>query len=70
MTVLERAIAKRGSTIRDYVGGRGCSGGYQEEFRVYGRTGEPCRALPRPPIAAHPPGRPLDALLPEVSTKG
>jgi formamidopyrimidine-DNA glycosylase len=42
VTVLERAIAKRGSTIRDYVGGEGLSGGYQEEFRVYGRTGKPC----------------------------
>ncbi|MBI1915784.1 MAG: bifunctional DNA-formamidopyrimidine glycosylase/DNA-(apurinic or apyrimidinic site) lyase [Planctomycetes bacterium] len=42
VTVLERAIAKRGSTIRDYVGGEGLRGGYQEEFRVYGRTGKPC----------------------------
>jgi formamidopyrimidine-DNA glycosylase len=41
-TVLERAINKRGSTIRDYVGGEGLRGGYQEEFRVYGRTGKPC----------------------------
>jgi formamidopyrimidine-DNA glycosylase len=40
--VLGRAIARRGSTIRDYVGGSGLRGGYQEEFRVYGRTGRPC----------------------------
>lgn len=40
--VLNRAIAKRGSSIRDYVGGSGLRGGYQQEFRVYGRTGEPC----------------------------
>jgi formamidopyrimidine-DNA glycosylase len=40
--VLGRAIARRGSTIRDYVGGSGMRGGYQEEFRVYGRRGEPC----------------------------
>ena len=42
VTVLSRAIERRGSTIRDYVGGSGLKGGYQEEFRVYGRTGEPC----------------------------
>lgn len=41
-TVLTQAIARRGSTIRDYVGGSGLQGGYQEELRVYGRTGEPC----------------------------
>ncbi len=40
--VLKRAISRRGSTIRDYVGGSGLKGGYQEEFRVYGRTGQPC----------------------------
>ncbi|MCI0682923.1 MAG: bifunctional DNA-formamidopyrimidine glycosylase/DNA-(apurinic or apyrimidinic site) lyase [Gemmataceae bacterium] len=40
--VLGRAINARGSSIRNYVGGSGLLGGYQEEFRVYGRTGEPC----------------------------
>ena len=40
--VLTRAIAKRGSTIRDYIGGSGLRGGFQDEFCVYGRTGEPC----------------------------
>jgi formamidopyrimidine-DNA glycosylase len=40
--VLQRAVALRGSSIRDYVGGSGLRGGYQEEFRVYGRTGAPC----------------------------
>jgi formamidopyrimidine-DNA glycosylase len=40
--VLSRAIDKRGSTIRDYVGGSGLKGGFQNEFRVYGRTDEPC----------------------------
>jgi formamidopyrimidine-DNA glycosylase len=48
--VLQRAIDRRGSTIRNYVGGSGLSGGYQEEFLVYGRTGEPCRRC-RTPIA-------------------
>jgi formamidopyrimidine-DNA glycosylase len=40
--VLRRAIDKRGSTIRDYVGGSGLSGEFQHEFQVYARTGEPC----------------------------
>ncbi len=40
--VLTLAIECRGSTIRDYVGGSGLKGGFQTEFRVYGRTGEPC----------------------------
>jgi len=40
--VITHAIEKRGSTIRDYVGGSGLKGGYQREFRAYGRTGEPC----------------------------
>lgn len=41
--VLTRSIESRGSTIRDYVGGSGLRGGFQNEFAVYGRTGEPCR---------------------------
>jgi formamidopyrimidine-DNA glycosylase len=40
--VLTRAINRRGSSIRNYVGGEGLQGDYQREFRVYGRTGEPC----------------------------
>ena len=40
--VLTRAIERRGSSIRNYVGGSGLRGGYQEEFRAYGRTGQPC----------------------------
>jgi formamidopyrimidine-DNA glycosylase len=40
--VLARAIAKRGSSIRNYVGGSGRQGEYQTEFRVYGRTGNSC----------------------------
>ncbi len=40
--VLCRAIEKRGSSIRNYVDGSGVQGGYQNEFRVYGRTGAPC----------------------------
>jgi formamidopyrimidine-DNA glycosylase len=42
VAVLHHAIERRGSSIRDYVGGNGLQGEYQNEFRVYGRTGEPC----------------------------
>jgi formamidopyrimidine-DNA glycosylase len=48
--VLRRAIDRRGSSIRDYIGGSGLKGRYQDEFRVYGRAGLPCprcRALVR-----------------------
>jgi formamidopyrimidine-DNA glycosylase len=40
--VLTRAIEQRGSSIRDYIGGSGLKGQMQDEFRAYGRTGEPC----------------------------
>jgi formamidopyrimidine-DNA glycosylase len=46
--VLTRAIERRGSTIRNYVGGSGLAGGYQAEFRVYGRGGEPCTRCKTP----------------------
>ncbi|MGH7170009.1 MAG: bifunctional DNA-formamidopyrimidine glycosylase/DNA-(apurinic or apyrimidinic site) lyase [Gemmataceae bacterium] len=42
VTVLRRAIERRGSSIRNYVDGSGLRGSYQNEFRVYGRTGQPC----------------------------
>jgi formamidopyrimidine-DNA glycosylase len=40
--VLTRAIEQRGSSIRDYIGGSGLKGQFQDEFCVYGRTGEAC----------------------------
>jgi formamidopyrimidine-DNA glycosylase len=40
--VLRAPTAGRGSSIRDYVGGSGLQGAYQNEFRVYGRTGKAC----------------------------
>jgi formamidopyrimidine-DNA glycosylase len=46
--VLERAIQSRGSSIRTYVGGSGRRGHYQEQLRVYGRTGQPCRRCRTP----------------------
>ncbi|NOT99973.1 MAG: hypothetical protein HOO95_00135 [Gallionella sp.] len=40
---LRAAIAKGGSTLRDFVHSDGSSGYFQQEYFVYGRTGEPCR---------------------------
>jgi len=41
--VLERAIAKGGSTIDDYVHPDGSEGQFQHSFSVYGRDEKPCR---------------------------
>jgi formamidopyrimidine-DNA glycosylase len=41
-TTLEAGIARQGSTLRDYALPDGGSGSMQEEFKVYGRGGEPC----------------------------
>jgi formamidopyrimidine-DNA glycosylase len=41
-SVLTRAIDRRGSTIRDYIGGAGLRGGFQNEFAVYRRDGQEC----------------------------
>lgn len=46
--VLDRAIASRGSTIRDYIGGSGLVGAYQDSLKVYGRTDQPCPNCRRP----------------------
>ncbi len=39
---LEAAIQAGGSTLRDFVGGDGRAGYFQNEHLVYGRRGEPC----------------------------
>jgi formamidopyrimidine-DNA glycosylase len=41
-TVLSRAIAREGATLRDYALPDGGRGRMQHEFSVYGRAGEPC----------------------------
>lgn len=41
--VLRRAIEARGTTIRNYVGGSGLGGGFQQRLQVYARAGQPCR---------------------------
>lgn len=39
---LRLGIRRQGATLRDYRGADGSRGGMQDEFRVYGREGEPC----------------------------
>ena len=39
-----RSIETGGSSISDYVAPDGSDGAYQDERRVYARTGEPCAA--------------------------
>jgi formamidopyrimidine-DNA glycosylase len=41
-TALAFGIARQGSTLRDYALPDGGSGSMQNEFKVYGRAGEPC----------------------------
>jgi formamidopyrimidine-DNA glycosylase len=41
-TVLSRAIAQGGTTLRDFVGGDGKPGYFKQELCVYGRGGEAC----------------------------
>jgi formamidopyrimidine-DNA glycosylase len=45
---LAEAIAKGGSTLRDYVDSRGEPGSFQLDYYVYGRKGEPCRICGTP----------------------
>ncbi len=45
---LTEAIAKGGSTLRDYVDSQGEPGYFQLEYYVYGRGGAPCRVCGAP----------------------
>ena len=40
--VLQRALAKGGTTLRDFVDGNGEPGYFRLELKVYDRAGEPC----------------------------
>jgi len=46
--VLGDAIAVGGTTLRDFVNGNGEPGYFQQQLRVYGRDGEPCRVCRTP----------------------
>ncbi|NHZ47155.1 Fpg/Nei family DNA glycosylase [Nitratidesulfovibrio liaohensis] len=45
--VLRESIAECGSSIRDYRDAHGDAGAFQNRFRVYGRSGQPCVACGR-----------------------
>lgn len=45
---LAAAIAAGGSTLRDFVGGDGQPGYFQQQYFVYGRDGQPCRVCATP----------------------
>lgn len=49
--VLSNAIRAGGTTLRDFYGGEGEPGYFQQQLEVYGREGEPCRRCDTP-IAA------------------
>jgi formamidopyrimidine-DNA glycosylase len=40
--VLRKGLERQGSTLRDYALPDGAYGTMQDEFRAYGRGGEPC----------------------------
>jgi formamidopyrimidine-DNA glycosylase len=46
--VLEKAIRAGGTTLRDFYGGDGEAGYFQQELEVYGRDGESCSRCERP----------------------
>lgn len=46
--VLERAVARQGTSFRDYIDIEGRPGNYLESLRVYQRTGRPCRRCRTP----------------------
>lgn len=46
--VLAKAIRAGGTTLRDFYGGDGEAGYFQQELSVYGRDGEPCVNCRRP----------------------
>lgn len=56
-TTLTNAIEARGSSIRNYVGGSGLKGEFQNAFAVYGRTAEPCEACATPIVCIRLAGR-------------
>ena len=47
-SVLQRAIRAGGTTLRDYYGGFGEAGWFQQELDVYGREDEPCHRCEEP----------------------
>ncbi|TFG41611.1 MAG: DNA-formamidopyrimidine glycosylase, partial [Chromatiales bacterium] len=46
--VLSSAIKAGGTTLRDFYGGDGEAGYFQQKLEAYGREGEPCRQCNTP----------------------
>ena len=46
--ILKKSILKGGSTLRDFVGGDGEPGYFQQTLSIYGRAGMPCKTCQRP----------------------
>jgi|SRR5690554_416446 len=46
--VLQQAIEQGGTTLRDFVGGDGKPGYFQQQLQVYGRAGEACPSCLKP----------------------
>ena len=46
--ILRRAIRRNGTSIRDYVTGRGVPGEFQRQLKVYGRANLPCKKCSAP----------------------
>ena len=57
ITAMEDAIAKGGSTLRDYVDSAGEPGYFQLDYFVYGREALPCRVCGTPIRAIRQGGR-------------
>src|SRR5690554_955491 len=47
-SVLAQAIEQGGTTLRDFVGGDGKPGYFQQQLLVYGRAGKPCVRCQKP----------------------
>jgi formamidopyrimidine-DNA glycosylase len=41
--ILDHAIQRGGTTLRDFISPDGVPGYFEQELYVYGRVGEPCR---------------------------
>ena len=54
---LRLGIRRQGATLRDYTGADGARGRMQDEFRAYGREGEPCDRCGTPVAKARVAGR-------------
>jgi formamidopyrimidine-DNA glycosylase len=54
---LRRGIERQGASLRDYALPDGASGRMQDEFRAYGRDGEPCDRCGTPLVKTRVAGR-------------